>query len=196
MDNLSIQKNDNKYLIIIGILSVAIPVVVAILLFIPQTGKLGDLDVSFLPHLNAVLNSATALALFAGFLAIKNDKKGVHRTFMMTAFTLSSIFLISYVIYHFQGTQTKFGDMNHDGLLSDAELAGIGGLRYFYLGVLLTHILLAIAVVPLVLLAVYFAFSKQFDRHKKTVKWTFPVWMYVAITGVLVYLMISPYYGS
>ena len=194
MDNLTIKKNDNKYLTVIGILSVAVPLAVAFLLFMPQTGKLGDFDATFLPHLNAVLNTATSIALFAGFLAIRNQKPELHRTFMMTAFTLSSLFLVSYVIYHFQVVSPKFGDVDHDRVLSDAELAAVGGLRMVYLFILITHIILSTIIVPLVLLAIYFAFSKQLDKHKKIVKWTFPIWMYVAITGVLVYLMVSPYY--
>lgn len=193
--SIAVEKNDRKYLTLIGILSVAIPVVVAVLLFIPQTGKLGDIDVTFLPHLNAILNSATALCLIAGFVAIKNQKPEVHKTFMMSAFVLSSIFLVSYVLFHFQGETTYFGDANGDKVVTEAEKLATGGSRTVYLIILLTHIVLATAVVPLVLLAIYFAFSKQLDRHKKMVKWTFPIWTYVAITGVIVYFMISPYYG-
>jgi putative membrane protein len=173
---------------------VAIPVVVAILLFIPQTGKLGDFDVSVLPTLNAILNSATSVCLILAFLFIKQKNIKMHRNLMMTAFALSSVFLVSYVIYHFQAPSTRFGDINADGILDASELASVGSMRYVYLFILLTHIALAIIVVPLVLLAFYFALSKQIDRHKRMVKWTFPVWTYVAITGVVVYLMISPYY--
>src|SRR3954470_24602958 len=97
-------KNDTKYLVAIGILSVVIPVLVAILFYLPQAGGLGNLDVSFLPHLNAALNSGTAICLIAGYLFIKNKKPRYHITAMITAFTLSSIFLVSYVIYHYQGT--------------------------------------------------------------------------------------------
>lgn len=196
MSNSLIEKNDKKYLAIIGVLSVAIPIVVAILLFIPQTGKLGDLDVSFLPHLNSVLNTATALCLISGFIAVKNKNEQVHRAFMMGAVGLSAIFLVSYVIYHFQGSHTLFGDVDGNGLVSESELATLGNTRGVYLVILLTHIVLAVVVVPLVLLAIYFAFSQQIERHRKIVKWTFPVWLYVAVTGVVVYLMISPYYQS
>jgi putative membrane protein len=176
------DKKNNLYLIIIGILSVAIPVVVAILLFIPQTGKLGDMDVSFLPHLNAVLNSATALSLISGYCFIKKGKRRYHTTAMITAFALSSIFLIAYVVYHYQAPATKFG--------------GEGFIRGIYFFILITHIILAAVVVPFVLLSIYFAASKQYIKHKKIVKWTFPIWLYVAVTGVVVYLMISPYYAN
>lgn len=195
MSQAILQKNDKKYLTIIGVLSVVIPVVVALLLAVPQTGKLGDLDVSFLPHLNAVLNSATALCLIAGFVSIKNQNEGLHRTFMVSAVVLSTIFLVSYVIYHFQGTHTLYGDLNHDGVLSVAEKSEVSTSRIIYLVILLTHILLAVAVVPLVLLSVYFAVSDQRDRHRKIVRWSFPIWTYVAITGVVVYFMISPFYA-
>ena len=195
MSKAIIQQDDKKYLPIIGVLSVAIPLVVAVLLFMPQTGKLGDLDVSFLPHLNAVLNSATALCLVGGLLAIKKREEGIHRTFMVSAVALSTIFLVSYVVYHFQGAHTLFGDIDRNGILSAEEAAKVSSVRTFYLFILLTHILLAIAVVPLVLLAIYFAFSQQRTRHIKIVKWAYPVWLYVAVTGVVVYFMISPYYA-
>ena len=194
MDQTVLQKNDKKYLWIIGVLSVVIPLVVALLLAIPQTGKLGDLDVSFLPTLNAILNTGTTLCLLGGFFAIKRKNEGLHRSFMIAAVLLSILFLVSYVLYHFQGAQTIYGDVDHDGILSATELKAVGTLRPIYLVILLTHIILAIVVVPLVLLAIYFAFSGQRERHKKIVKFAFPVWTYVAVTGVVVYLMISPFY--
>ncbi|PWJ42526.1 DUF420 domain-containing protein [Sediminitomix flava] len=185
---------EKKYLWIIGVLSVAIPLAVAFLLFIPQTGKLGDLDVSFLPRLNAMMNTGCAISLMVGFWAIKTGKQDLHRIMMMSAFVLSSIFLISYVVFHFQGAPTLFGDIDHNGVVTDAEKAQVGTMRVVYLVILLSHILLSTVVVPLVLLAIYFAFTNQLKRHTKIVKWTFPIWLYVAITGVVVYLMISPYY--
>jgi len=192
-----IEKKDSLYQIIIGVLSIAIPVVVSVLFYIPQTGKLGDLDVSFLPHLNAVLNSCTTVALLAGFYCIKFKKDArLHRTAMLVAFGLSSIFLISYVIYHYQGEHTVYGDVDNNLVLDAAELAAVGFTRTIYVVILVTHIILAAIVVPFVLFAIYFGISNQVSKHKKIVKWTFPIWLYVAITGVIVYLMISPYYGS
>ncbi len=192
---LEAPKNDNKYLVTIGILSVAIPLVVAILLFIPQTGKLGDLDVSFLPFLNAVLNSSTALLLVAGYGFIKKRNKNLHRTMMLAAFALSSLFLVSYVIYHFQAPSTRFGDLNGDGIVDATEIAQAGATRIVYLVLLLTHIVTAAIIVPFVLLSIYFGLSNQVDKHRKISKWTYPLWLYVAVTGVIVYLMISPYYA-
>jgi putative membrane protein len=165
---------------IIGVLSVAIPLVVAYLLFGGKATKIQGLDVSFLPHLNAVMNTATFLCLVAGGFAIRNKNISLHRTLMMSAFVLSSIFLVSYVVYHNNAESTAFPKENP--------------LRYVYLFILLTHILLSMVVVPLVLLALYFAWTKQIEKHKRIVKWTYPVWLYVASTGVIVYLMISPYY--
>lgn len=176
------EKKNTVYLIIIGILSVVVPVLVSLLMFIPQTGKLGDLNVSFLPHLHAVLNSATAIALIAGYIFIRNGQKQYHITAMVTAFALSFLFLISYVVYHYQAPPTRF--------------LGEGIIRGVYFFILITHIILAAVVVPFVLLSIYFGISKQYQKHRKIVKWTFPIWLYVAVTGVIVYLMISPYYTT
>lgn len=187
-------KQDKRYLMLIGIVSLLIPAVVAVLLFVPQTGKLGDIDVSILPHINAILNSATTACLIIAYFFIKNRNENAHRKLMMTAFVLSSLFLVSYVVYHFQAPSAKFGDINGDGILSEAELTEAGIMRGVYLFILVTHILLASVVVPFVLVAFYFALTRQIARHKKIVKFAFPIWLYVAVTGVIVYLMISPYY--
>ncbi|WP_181305928.1 DUF420 domain-containing protein [Rufibacter sp. XAAS-G3-1] len=182
MENKAIgNPNDTRYLIIIAVLSVIVPLLVAFLLFMPQTGKLGDLDVSFLPKLHAVLNSLTALALMVGYYQIKRQNRRGHRFAMTTAFVLSAFFLISYVTYHYQAAPTSFG--------------GEGTIKLLYYFILITHIILAAIIVPLVLLSVYFAVSEQYVRHRKVSRWTFPLWLYVAITGVVVYLMISPYYS-
>ncbi|WP_051203251.1 DUF420 domain-containing protein [Hugenholtzia roseola] len=181
MSNQMPLKSNTPMLWVIRVVSVLIPLVVALLLYIDRfyTLEVG-FDTKVLPHLNAFLNSGTALMLITGFVFIKNKNIQLHRLCMMTAFVLSSFFLISYVLYHATQPSTPFG--------------GEGLIRYFYFFILLTHIVLAAVVVPLVLLAIYYAFSNQIEKHKKMVKWTFPVWTYVAITGVLVYLMISPYY--
>ncbi|MBC7387660.1 MAG: DUF420 domain-containing protein [Opitutaceae bacterium] len=178
----TLPEKNTLYLTIIGILSVAVPVLVAVLLFLPQTGKLGDLDVSFIPHLNAVLNSATAVSLLCGLYFIKRKQIAYHRTSMLSAVGLSSLFLVFYVIYHYQAPHTKFG--------------GEGFIKTFYFLLLITHIILAAIIVPLVLLSIYFAMSEQIAKHKSLVKWTYPIWLYVAVSGVMVYLMISPYYSS
>jgi putative membrane protein len=174
------KSKDTRFLVLIAILSIAIPVVVAFLFYMPKDAAPGKADVSMLPGLHATLNSLTALALISGYYFIRKGDRVKHRASMLTAFVLSSLFLISYVTYHFLGPKTYYG--------------GEGMLRYIYFFVLLTHIVLAVVIVPLVLLSVYFALSGQFQRHRKVSRWTFPIWLYVAITGVLVFLMISPYY--
>jgi len=186
--------NERFYLLLIGVLSVAIPVVVAVLLYLPQTGKLGDLNVSFLPHLNAVLNSATALCLIMGYYMMKQKQYHVHRAMMLAAFALSSMFLISYVLYHFQAPSTRFGDTDGNGILSDAEKLVAGSLRMVYFGLLILHIFFAAIIVPFVLTSIYFGITKQFEKHKKVSRFTFPMWLFVAVSGVVVYFMISPYY--
>lgn len=174
------SSNDKKVLTIIAVLSVAIPVVVAILFYMPKSGQ-ADVDVSFLPTLHAILNSLTAIALIVGYFQVKRNNVKGHRAAMLVAFGLSAVFLVSYVTYHFLGERTIYG--------------GEGLLKYIYYFILLTHIVLAVAIVPLVLLSVYYGISNQLAKHRKISKWTFPIWLYVAVTGVLVYLMISPYYN-
>lgn len=172
--------SDKKFLTIIAVLSVIIPVVVALLFFMPKEGTSG-VNVSFLPTLHAILNSLTAVALVVGYYYIKQNNTKAHRAAMLTAFSLSAIFLVSYVTYHFLGERTVYG--------------GEGVLKYFYYFILLTHIVLAVAIVPLVLLSVYFGITNQLSRHRRISRWTFPIWLYVAVTGVLVYVLISPYYS-
>jgi putative membrane protein len=175
--------NNSIYLWIIGVLSVLIPVVVAVLFYIQRSGGgLLDLDVRFLPHLNGVINTATSAVLLVGYYFIKRGKQREHKASMLTAFALSGIFLVSYVIYHSAGRQVSFG--------------GEGIIKWIYFLLLITHIVLAAAVVPLVLLSIYYGLTYQNQKHKKLTRWTFPIWLYVSVTGVLVYLMISPYYGN
>jgi putative membrane protein len=115
---------------------------------------------------------------------------------MVTAFGLSSIFLVSYVLYHFQAASTLFGDLNADHTLDDVEKVAVGNVRYVYYFFLLTHIVLATIIVPFVLTSIYYGITNQIERHKKISRYTFPMWLYVALTGVLVYLMIKPFYLS
>ena len=174
------SEKDRRFLTIIAALSVAIPIVVAILFFMPKANN-PSLDVSYLPAFHAILNSLTAIALVAGYYQVKKGNTKGHRTAMLFAFGLSAIFLVSYVTYHFLGQRTIYG--------------GDGLLKYIYYFILLTHIVLAVVIVPLVLLSVYYGITNQLQRHRRISKWTFPIWLYVAVTGVLVYLLISPYYA-
>lgn len=169
-----------KYKLILGVLAAAVPLVVAVLYYFPEAFRIPGAQVKFLPAVNAVLNSLTALCLLIGFYFIRNKQVPQHRAMMGTAFLLSSLFLVSYVIYHSQVPSTKFG--------------GEGLVRTVYFVLLLSHILLAIVTVGLVLFTLYFALTEQFQKHRRIARWTFPVWLYVSVTGVIVYFMIAPYY--
>ena len=164
---------------VINILSIAIPVAVAVLLGIRQKVDLGYWT-TYLPHLNGIINSITSVLLLMGFYFIKQKNVLAHRITMLTAFGLGSLFLVCYVLYHLTNESTPFG--------------GEGIIRPIYYFLLVSHIVLSIVVVWFVLRAVYFALSGQITKHKQTVKYAFPIWLYVSITGVIVYLMIRPYY--
>ena len=175
------QISEKKYNIWITILSIIIPVVVAILFKI----KLKDFGynvqpLSFLPSIYATINGITAVLLISALIAIKNGKRKTHEYLMKTAIGLSVLFLVLYVAYHMTTDSTKYG--------------GEGIMRTVYFVILISHIGLSIVVIPLVLTTYVKALSQQFDKHKKIARITFPIWLYVAITGVIVYLMISPYY--
>lgn len=176
MDNRTQTLDDKKYNKLIVALSVVIPVVVAILF-----GVKLDMELPiFLPPIYATINAATAMVLVLAFIAIRNKNIKLHERLMKFAILLSLIFLVMYVLYHMTSDSTAFG--------------GEGILRYFYYFILITHILLSIVVIPFVLITYVRAITNNFERHKKIARITFPLWLYVAITGVLVYIMISPYY--
>lgn len=173
------REKEKRYYTLIRVLSIVIPLAVAVLLGVRQKVELGEWTKA-LPHFNAILNTTTAVALVIGLFAILRGNVSLHRLCMTIAFSLGALFLVSYVLYHLSNESTKFG--------------GEGLVRYVYFFILISHIVLSIVVVPFVLLALYYALSSQFDRHVKTVRWAFPIWLYVSVTGVLAYLMISPYY--
>ncbi|KRB56215.1 DUF420 domain-containing protein [Flavobacterium sp. Root186] len=193
MEDHSLEKKYNKYIIAV---SIVIPVLVGILFAI----KLKDFGInveplSFLPPIYASTNGLTAIVLVAAVIAVKNGKLKLHERLMTFAIALSLAFLAMYVAYHMTADSTKFGDVNHDGILDAVEKAKIGAVRYLYAFILITHILLSIIIIPFVLVTYVRALAKRFDKHKKIAKITFPLWLYVAVTGVVVYLMISPYYA-
>jgi putative membrane protein len=179
---------------IILILSVIIPLIVGILLFMPEKLTLRGSWNLMLPHVNGVINTITSLVLVFGFVMIRMKNIDLHKTAMSTAFFLGVIFLISYLVYHSTSESTVFGDINRNGALEDHEALLAGSKRKIYLFVLLSHILLAVIVVPFVLFAFYYALTNEIEKHKKTVRYTLPIWLYVSVTGVAVYLMIRPYY--
>jgi putative membrane protein len=182
-----------SYLIIA--VSILVPVVVALLFFVSPPEIQHNLDLSFFPKFHALLNSGTAVCIAVGVVLIKNKNVKFHRAAMLSAFLLSTIFLVSYVTYHgLSDGSTRYGDVDGDGALSAVEAVAAGLWRYVYLFILLTHIVLAALILPLILFTFEKALSGKIEQHRKLAKWTFPLWMYVAITGVLVYWMISPFY--
>lgn len=192
MEN-SVENKFNKSIIVVSIL---IPIVVAILFSV----KLKDFGInveplSFLPPIYASINGITAILLITAVMAIKNGNRKRHEQLMTIALGCSVAFLLMYVAYHLTADSTVFGDVNHNGKLDLEEKTNLGSIKYVYYFILLTHILLSIAIIPLVLFTYVRALSKRFDKHKKLAKITFPLWLYVAVTGVVVYLMISPYYA-
>tara|TARA_B100001057_G_scaffold369440_1_gene373069 strand:- start:15768 stop:16358 length:591 start_codon:yes stop_codon:yes gene_type:complete len=195
------NKDSKFYNILIWIISVLVPIVVALLLFIkweydklifnlrmPNSDPIVLLEnlpvvkpLTFLPPIYATINGITALLLVAAVYFIKNGKRRIHENLMKTCIGLSLLFLIMYIAYHITSDPTPFG--------------GSGFIAFMYFFILITHILLSIIVIPLVLVTYLKAFKSDFVSHKKIARITFPVWLYVAVTGVVVYLMISPYYS-
>lgn len=175
----TITVREKKFNKLINLVSVVIPLVVALLFGV----KLPNVEpLSFLPPIYASINGLTAILLVIAVIAVKQGKLLLHQRIMTTCIGLSLVFLILYIAYHMTSDSTKFG--------------GEGAIRYIYYFILITHILLSIVIVPLVLRTFAKAYLKKFESHKKMARYTFPIWLYVAVSGVVVYLMISPYYGS
>lgn len=174
------NSSSNQYLNynkLITMVSILVPVLVAIL-FSVRIPNVSSLD--FLPPIYATINGLTALILIIAYVAIRNKKIKLHETLMKIAIGLSLVFLAMYVAYHMTSDSTPYG--------------GQGMIRYFYFFILISHIVLSIGIIPMVLVTYVRAISKRFADHKKIAVITFPIWLYIAITGVIVYLMISPYY--
>lgn len=176
--NRAAEKKYNKWIVV---LSIIIPVVVGGL-FGVNLRKLGyDVEpLTFLPPIYATINGLTALLLIGAFLAIKNKNIAVHKALMTTAIVCSVVFLLMYVAYHMTSDSTSYG--------------GEGIMRSVYFFILISHILLSIVIIPFVLITYVRAITKDYERHKKIARITFPMWLYVAVSGVIIYIMISPYY--
>ena len=173
----TIDIKEKKFNKLITVVSIIVPLVVVVLfnVRIPNVAPL-----SFLPPIYASINGLTALLLIVAVIAILKGNRKLHQRIMTTCIALSLVFLLMYIAYHMTSDPTKFGDE--------------GGLKYIYYFILITHIALSIAIIPLVLKTYAKAYLGNFESHRKLAKITFPIWLYVAITGVIVYLMISPYY--
>ena len=170
------MKEKNKYSFWIKLISIAIPVVVAILFRVRIDYTLPV----FLPPIYATINAITAILLVLALIAIKSKKITLHERLMKICIALSLVFLLMYIAYHMTSDPTPFGK---EGLIKTV---------YFF--ILISHILLSIALIPLVLISYVRAIQKEFSNHRKIAKITFPVWLYVAVTGVIIYIMISPFY--
>ncbi len=168
-------KRDPYHKLIIAV-SIVIPLVVAVLFGV----KIPGYDLSFLPPIYATINGMTAVILVISVVAIKRGKRKLHERLMKTCMGLSATFLVLYVLYHMTSDSTPYG--------------GQGMLRYIYFFILISHIFLSVGVIPLVLFTFVRGLRGDFQRHRSLAKITFPIWLYVAVTGVIVYLMISPYY--
>ncbi len=190
----SLAKNDRRAKIFIWVVSIVVFSVVTSLARV----KL-NVDLGFNPHLfaltNAVLNSCVTLLLIIGLLAVKRRNYLLHKKIMIAAIILSLLFLVSYICHHLFTGDTKYGDLDNNGIVSTEEKTLAGSMRMVYYFILLTHIPLAGIILPFILFTAYRSLTGEYEKHKKLARITWPVWLYVAITGVVVYFMISPYYN-
>jgi len=187
------KKNDKKAKTLIFIFSAVVFSAVVILSRVKLNVDPG-FDVHVFAKANAIINSCVALLLVVALVAVKKRKFTLHKNLMLAAMFLSILFLVSYICHHLLAGDTRFGDVNHDGIVDDIEKAAVGSSRLIYFIILITHIPLAGIILPFILFSAYRALTGEFDKHKKLVRITWPVWFYVAVTGVVVYIMISPYY--
>ncbi|MEO6584307.1 MAG: DUF420 domain-containing protein [Ferruginibacter sp.] len=187
------QKNDSKARVFIFSVSIIVFTAVVILSRVQLKTSL-PFDVHVFALFNAVINSVVALLLIAGLFFVKKLKYMAHKKIMLFAIGLSVLFLLSYIAHHLLAGETKFGDINGDGVLSAEEKTAVGGSRFVYYLLLLTHIPLAAIILPFILFTAYRSLTGDYEKHKKLGRITWPVWLYVAISGVVVYLMITPYY--
>lgn len=176
----TLSKSDKIAVPVIITLSILVPILVLALMYLPERYNfLGSQSGSF-PLFHAVLNGSTAVLLITGYFFMRIQQYKLHRNVMITAFVLSSVFLISYVLSKISNEPVPYG--------------GDGALRYIYFFVLITHIILSAIIVPLVLFTMYRGLTGEYKKHAKIARWTFPIWLYVAVTGVLVYIFMFPYY--
>lgn len=180
--NLAVTETDKykKLRLLVNVISVALPLIVGAMFQFKFTNFVWPFDVHVLPLINALLNGSTALLLIGALIAVKNRNIDLHKRLIYVGMGLSLLFLVVYIMYHTTAGHTKFG--------------GEGTIRYIYFFLLLTHIVLAAIQAPFVLYAFLYGYTGQIEKHQKIVKFSYPIWLYVSITGVICYLMISPYY--
>jgi putative membrane protein len=190
MELLDQSKVANVRKLIIAV-SVVVPIVVAVLFKV----KIDGFDFSFLPKIYAGINGLTAIVLISALYAIKKKNMALHRGLIRFALLLSLLFLVLYVLYHMMSDSTLYGDSNHSGSLDVLEKRIVGTGLYAYYFILISHILLSVAVIPVVLFTYLKAWQGDYTGHKKWTRFAFPIWLYVAVSGVIVYVLIAPYYG-
>lgn len=189
----ALHKNDRKANVLIISFSAIVFAAVVLLSRFQLKVDLG-FDVHLFAQANALINSMVALILVIALVAVKQKAFTLHRNLMLLAMLLSVLFLVSYICHHLFAGETRFGDLDHNGVLSEEEKTAAGSARIIYYVLLGTHIPLAGIILPFILYTAYRALTGDYARHKKLAKITWPVWFYVAVTGVIVYLMIKRYY--
>lgn len=189
-----LNKNDKQARLLILVFSFVVFTAVVLLSRVKLDVDLG-FDVHYFALANAIINSLVTLCLLAGLVAVRRGKYILHKRIMVTALILSVLFLLSYISHHLLAGDTKFGDLNHDNELSADETAQAGSMRIVYYVILGTHIPLAAVILPFILFTAYRALIAEWPKHTKLARITWPIWLYVSVTGVLVYLLISPYYS-
>jgi len=190
-----LKKNDRLAGWLIILFSILVFAGVTALGSMEKADRTFSFDIHLLPLANACINSCVTLLLIAAFICVRRKRYVAHRNLMLAAMFLSIFFLVLYITYHFLAGEARFGDLNHDGVVDAAEKITAGSRRLVYFILLSTHILLAGLALPFILFTAYRGLSGEYQRHKRLARITWPVWLYVAISGVLVYLMISPYYN-
>jgi putative membrane protein len=189
-----IKKNDKQAKLLIGIFSVVVLVAVTFLSKFTLAVEL-PFDKHIFALVNALLNATVAVLLVVALIAVKQKNYTAHKNIMLTALLLSVLFLVSYIAHHLLAGETKFGDTDHNGLVSAAELLVVGNTRSFYFLLLATHIILAATSLPFILFTAYRGLTGEYADHKRKAKRMWPIWFYVAVTGPMVYMMIKPYYS-
>ena len=189
-----LQKNDRKARILILTFSAIVFLAIMALSRVKLNVNLG-FDVHAFAFANSIINSIVSFLLIVALIAVKAKQYILHKKIMLVAMVLSVLFLISYICHHLFAGESRFGDVNHDGLVSDDEKAVVGNTRMLYYILLGTHIPLAGLILPFILFTAYRGLIAEWPQHKKLARITWPVWLYVALTGVIVYWMIRPYYN-
>lgn len=181
MENVALLDNQQSSKVFINTISIAVPLIVAVLLAFPNKFDLGDWTKN-ISHIIGSVNALTTAALLLGLVFIKLKKIKLHQLMMTVSFILGGVFLVCYVTYHLTNPANKFN--------------GSGAIRYFYFFILITHVGLSLLVLPLVLRAMFYAVKRQFARHRKIVKFAYPIWLYVSVTGVTIYLMLYHFFPA